>query len=121
MKKLLFVAAIAAMGLMTSCATSSHLTSNRNVSQTNVELAQKNYRVIGTVEGSAKIGRVFGIGGISGKAIRANAYANMVKNAKLTGSQAIINTTTEVKQRGVAPFYWKTVVTTYGQVIEFTE
>ncbi len=45
----------------------------------------------------------------------------MVKNANLTGSQAIINTTTEVKQRGVAPFYWKTVVTTYGQVVEFVE
>lgn len=121
MKKLLFVAAIAAMGLMTSCATSAHLTSNRNIAQTNVELAQKNYRVIGTVEGSAEIRRVLGIGGISRKAIRANAYADMVKNAKLTGSQAIINTTTEVKQRGVPPFYWKTVVTTYGQVIEFTE
>ncbi len=43
----------------------------------------------------------------------------MVKNANLSGSQAIINTTTEVKRRGVPPFYWKTVVTAYGQVVEF--
>lgn len=109
------------MGLMSSCATNAHLTTNRNVNQTNVELAQKNYRIVGTVEGSSKVARVFGIGGVSGKSVRANAYANMVKNANLTGSQAIINTTTEVKQRGVAPFYWKTVVTTYGQVVEFVE
>ena len=54
------------------------------------------------------------------KAIRANAYAEMVKNANLSGSQALINVNTEVKQRGVAPFYWKTVITTCGQVIEFT-
>lgn len=121
MKKLLLAAAIVTAGLMASCATSAHLTSNRNITQTNVELAQKNYRVIGTVEGSAKIGRVMGIGGLSKQAIRSNAYSDMVKNAKLTGSQAIINTTSEVKQRGVLPFYWKTVVTTYGQVIEFTE
>ncbi len=121
MKKIFYAVTIVTAGLMTSCATSAHLTTNRNVSQTNVELSQKNYRVIGTVEGSSKIARVFGIGGLSQEAIRANAHAAMVKNAKLTGSQAIINTTTEVKQRGVLPFYWKTVVTSHGQVIEFTE
>lgn len=121
MKKCLFVAAIAAAGLLSSCATSMHLTTNHNVTQTNVDLSQKNYRVIGTVEGSATISRVLGIGGVSKKAIKDNAYANMVKNAKLSGSQAIVNTTTEVKNRGVVPFYVKTVVTTTGQVVEFTE
>lgn len=107
--------------LLTSCASSSHLTSNRNVTQTNVELSKKNYRVVGTVEGTAKISRVFGIGGLSQRAIRENAYNQMVKKAKLTGSQAIINTTTEMKTRGLPPFYMRSVVTTYGQVIEFTE
>ncbi len=121
MKKIFYAAAIVAAGLMTSCASSAYLTTNRNVSQTNVELSQKNYRVIGTVEGSSKVGRVLGIGGLSREAIKANAYADMVKNAKLTGSQAIINTTIDMKQRGVFPFYWKTVVTSHGQVVEFTE
>ena len=105
---------------MTSCAVSEHLTSNRNVMQTNVELSKNNFQVIGTAQGSATVIRVFGIGGLSLKAIRANAYAEMVKNANLSGSQALINVNTEVKQRGVAPFYWKTVITTCGQVIEFT-
>ena len=104
---------------MTSCAVSEHLTSNRNVMQTNVELSKNNFQVIGTAQGSATVIRVFGIGGLSLKAIRANAYAEMVKNANLSGSQALINVNTEVKQRGVAPFYWKTVITTCGQVIEF--
>ncbi len=119
MKKLFFAVAIAAAGLMTGCAVNEHLTANRNVVQTNVELSQNNFQVTGTVKGSASVARVFGIGGLSSKAIKANAYAQMVKNANLSGSQAIINTTTEVKRRGVPPFYWETVVTTYGQVVEF--
>lgn len=107
MKKILLAVAIATAGLMTSCAVSEHLTSNRNVMQTNVELSKNNFQVIGTAQGSATVIRVFGIGGLSLKAIRANAYAEMVKNANLSGSQALINVNTEVKQRGVAPFYWK--------------
>ncbi|WP_281525439.1 DUF6567 family protein [Alistipes dispar] len=120
MKKFLLAVAIVTAGLMTSCAVSEHLTSNRNVMQTNVELSKNNFQVIGTAQGSATVTRVFGIGGLSLKAIRANAYAEMVKNAKLSGSQALINVNTEVKQRGIAPLYWKTVITTCGQVIEFT-
>ena len=104
---------------MTSCAVSEHLSANRNVMQTNVELSKKNFQVIGAVKGSATVIRVFGIGGLSKKAIRMNAYAEMVKNANLSGSQALINVNTEVKQRGVPPFYWETIVTTHGQVIEF--
>ena len=119
MKKLLLSVAIATAGLMTSCAVSEHLSANRNVMQTNVELSKKNFQVIGAVKGSATVSRVFGIGGLSLKAIRANAYAEMVKNANLSGSQALINVNTEVKQRGVPPLYWETIVTTHGQVIEF--
>lgn len=121
MKKLFWAAAIAAAWLMTGCAASTHLTSNHNLTQTNVELSQKNYRVVGTVQGSETISRIFGIGGLSKRSIRENAYNEMVKNANLTGSQAIINTTTDTKFRGVPPFYLRQVVTTYGQVIEFTE
>ena len=121
MKNFILGAAIAATVLLTSCAASVHHTTNHNVTQTNVELSQKNYRVVGTAQGSARISRVFGIGGISKRAIRDNAYNEMVKNANLTGSQAIINTTVETKHRGVPPFYMRSVVTSYGQIIEFTE
>ncbi len=107
--------------MMTSCGISAHLTSNRNVTQTNVELAQKNYRVVGTVTGEAKAAYVFGIGGLSRRAIQGNAQAQMMKNANLSGSQAIINTTTEEKRRGLLPFYMKRVITSHGQIIEFTE
>lgn len=121
MRKFLLVVAIATMGLMTGCGLTTNLTENRNVVQTNIDLGQKNYRIIGTVEGSAQAAYILGIGGLSSKAVQANSHAEMIKNANLTGSQAIINTSTENKQRGFAPFYWKKVVTTYGQVIEFTE
>ena len=88
MKKILLAVAIATAGLMTSCAVSEHLTSNRNVMQTNVELSKNNFQVIGTAQGSATVIRVFGIGGLSLKAIRANAYAvfqaqNIVRSQKL--------------------------------------
>ena len=94
---------------------------NQNVAQTNVELSRKNYRVIGTVEDQASITRVLGIGGLSRKAIKANSHAEMVKNANLKGSQALINVTTDTKTRGFVPFYTKNVYTTHGQIIEFTE
>ena len=51
MKKILLAVAIATAGLMTSCAVSEHLTSNRNVMQTNVELSKNNFQVIGTAQG----------------------------------------------------------------------
>lgn len=121
MKKSLFLVAAVSAGMMTSCGISAHLTANRNVVQTNVNLSEKNYRVVGDIQGSAKATYVLGIGGLSQKAIEANATADMLKNAKLNGSQAIINTSTEVKNRGVAPFYWKRVITTHSQIIEFTE
>jgi len=119
MKNPFLAVAIASAGLLTGCAVNGHLTANRNVMQTNVELSQKNFRVIGTVKGSASVTRVFGIGGLSPKAIRANAYAQMVENANLSGAQALTNVTTEIKNRGVPPFFWHSVVTTHGQVIEF--
>ena len=121
MKKRSIAGIIALAGLMTGCAASSQMTLNQNIAQTNVELSQKNYRVVGTVEGQASITRVLGIGGISKKAIKANSHAEMVKNANLKGSQALINVTTEIKMRGFIPFYTKNVYTTHGQIIEFTE
>ncbi len=42
-------------------------------------LSQNNFQVTGTVKGSTSVARVFGIGGLSSKAIKANAYAQMVK------------------------------------------
>lgn len=122
MKKGLFTFVALALGMMmTSCGVATYVTTNRNVTQSNVDLTQKNYRVVGIVQGEAEAKYVFGIGGLSKRAAQANATANMMKNAHLSGSQAIINTTIEEKILGCAPFYVKRRITSYGQVIEFTE
>lgn len=120
MKRILWAAVIATASLMTSCSISQHLTTNCHVTQTNVELSKNNFRIVNAVQGSATVTRILGIGGLSKKAIQANAYAEMVQNAHLSGAQALTNITTEIKLYGAPPFYWKTVVTVHGQVIEFT-
>ncbi len=121
MKKLFLCTILAMVTLFTSCGLSSHMTSNTHVSQTNVNLSQANYRIVGTAKGVAKAGYVFGIGGLSRRALQANATAKMMENAGLKGSEAVINITTDTKVQYFLHFYIKKTVTTYGVIIEFTE
>lgn len=117
----MMAAVVAISASTTGCGVSNPMTSSRNVTQTNVDLSQKNYKVTKTAEGKQGSTYILGIGGLSKKAVKNNSYAEMVKNANLTGSQAIINPTTEIKQRGLFPIYWKVEANTFGQVVEFTE
>lgn len=120
MKKLFVLSLAAASLALASCGVSNHLTTNRNASQTNVNLERANYRVVGTVEGKAEATYILGIGGLSRKAIEANAHADMLKNADMKGAQAVVNISTEEKFRGLAPFYIKRETTARGQVVEFS-
>ena len=70
---------------LTSCGLGSNLTSNQNSLQTNVVLNKNNYKVVKTINGEATATYIFGIGGLSAKALRDNATSNMIKNAKLDG------------------------------------
>lgn len=107
---------------LTSCGLSSSLTSNQNSLQTNVVLNKNNYKVVKTITGEETATYIFGIGGLSAKALRDNATANMIKNAKLDGkAQAIVNTQVSVKNAIVTPLYIKRIATAQAQVIEFTE
>lgn len=107
---------------LTSCGLGSNLTSNQNSLQTNVVLNKNNYKVVKTINGEATATYIFGIGGLSVKALRDNATSNMIKNAKLDGkAQAIVNTQVSVKIAVVTPLYVKKIATAQAQVIEFTE
>ena len=88
MKRLLLIVALV---LMCSCSAKMYNTDNHNVTQTQVMLNKANFKIVGTVTGSDRATYVFGIGGLSRKALQGNAVADMYKNANLTGSQAIIN------------------------------
>ena len=64
---------------------------------------------------------VFGIGGLSKKALETNAVSEMYKNAGLTGNQQIINITTTQSVETWALVYSKVRAIAHGYVIEFEE
>ncbi|MBE6174379.1 MAG: hypothetical protein E7147_02395 [Rikenellaceae bacterium] len=121
MKKLFCVVAVVCAILLAGCSAHLYQSSNENVAKTEVVLSGKNFRVIGMVEGIATATRILGIGGLSEKAVRSNAVAEMYKNAQLYGSQTIININVKQTELGLPPFYWKTTYSATGTIVEFVE
>lgn len=120
MRKLLIALSFAAALVMTtSCGFTSNLAAGGVVNQTNVVLSQNNFRVIGEAEGVAEATYVLGIGGLSPKALKANALAEMTENAHLKGSQAVVNVTVHESVADWAGLYTKRVFTAKCQVVEF--
>lgn len=118
MKKSIFAACAILALTLSSCSLHSLGTGNVNENQTQVVLAQKNYRIVKQVSGTSKQNYVLGIGGMSKKSLRESAISDMIKNAQLTGSQAIINTHVQNK----VLFYvvgWKAKAEATGTVVEF--
>ena len=120
MKKLLskVIMAVAAIICLSSCGINSHNTTNHNLNQTNVVLAQNNFHVVKNVEAKVSATYVFGIGGLSKKALKENAVAELTKKAGLTGSQALVNVTLHTSGKlilcvGKVTYYAE------GTVIEF--
>lgn len=119
-QKTTVVALLGAM-FLASCAGHHGLTSNVNSHSTEVVLSKKNFKVVKSVSGEANVTYILGIGGLSKKALIAEARAQMLKQADLEGrAKAIINETVDVKVSGF-PFVGKKLVTVSAQVIEFTE
>lgn len=85
--------ALGAILLLASCGVTSNLTFNANQNQTNVVLSQKNFHVVKTVDAEVSATYIFGIGGLSKKALHDNVVAELTKAAGLTGSQALVNVT----------------------------
>lgn len=107
---------------MTSCGIHSAMVGNINNNTTNVELSKKNFKVIDRVSGQSTATYVFGIGGLSNKALIEKAKTKMLENANLTGSsKAIINVTTESHNTLVVPFLYQKTVTVSAHIIEFIE
>ena len=93
---------------------------NSSAVSTNVELSKNNFKVIGTVKGSASNWWIFLIFGGMKKNIVGQAYQNMLTEAKLEGSsKAVINITYDWHKMFVLIFFGKNSVTAHGTVIEF--
>lgn len=120
MKKYLLICTACVAMLFTSCGISRQSSSNLNMAQTEVVLAKKNYKVVGTVTGESQQNYWFGIGGLSHKSVADAAVAEMYRNANLTGSQAIINTSVSYKNKMIL-IYTQAKCQAQGTIIEFTE
>ena len=119
MKKLIFFAVCCVF--LSSCAHHMYDVENYNISETQVVLNGANFRVVGQVEGSANATYVLYIGGLSKKALKGNALADMYRNANLKGSQTIINVSFKARVSGAPPFYTQIEYTASGVIIEFID
>ncbi|MCM1310964.1 MAG: hypothetical protein NC301_08075 [Bacteroides sp.] len=121
MKKYLLLI-VACLSLMcTSCGYNRSATSNSNIAQTEVVLAKKNYKVIGTVRGESQQTYWFGIGGLSKKSLADDAMSDMYNNADLMGkSRAVINVNVAYKNSFIL-IYSRCKAVATGTIIEFTE
>ena len=107
--------------LFSSCAMHSGLTTNLNNHTTEVVLSKKNFEVVASVQGESRAVYFLIFGGLSKKALIAEARANMLSNANIVGgSKAIINETVEIKH-SFFPLIRKYKVIVSGHVVEFTE
>ncbi len=122
MKKLVFLMTIAIGLLMGSCAMTKEAVENQNQLQTQVVLDKANYKIIGNVTGEATQKYVFGMGGISKKALRSSAMSDMMNNADLKGgARAIINANVQYQVKNILGIYTKIKAVATGVIIEFTK
>lgn len=116
-----FLAIITISIFMSSCGIQHAFVLNTTGNVTNVELSKKNFKVAGKVSGSSTAKYIFGIGGISKKALIENAKSEMLLNANLEGAaKAVVNVTIE-EDFTFYLVYIKRTVKVSGHIIEFTE
>ncbi len=122
MKKLLIAAVAVCAVLLSSCSTGRYLghTSNVNMNQTQVVLSNANFKVVKQVQKIVIFEQKYNF---SKMQLKESAYAALVREANLQGSQAIINVTFEEVQRVSGAMVPKTqsAVLVQGTVIEFTK
>lgn len=120
MKRIHLVVAVLAAILFTGCAGIHTMsTGNYMANSPTVELSQNNFHVVKQVSSSATCTYICGVGGLSNKALKQNAVADMITKANLTGSQTIINITTKVSRTMITFFYIRVTVIAQGTVVEF--
>ena len=117
----IFVAMVAAAVLLSGCGVHSSLTSNVNLIQTNVVLQEANYHVVDNVTAEASATYIMGIGGMSRRALKETAVAELVEVANLKGPQALVNVSVKMSVQNVYVFWSKITYTATGTIIEFED
>jgi PBP1b-binding outer membrane lipoprotein LpoB len=104
---------------LSGCGIHMPLTANLNQHNTNVNLQQKNFKVVAYVKGEAKATFILGFGGLKKKTLIENAKADMLKNVDMVGSsRAIVNETVEIHTKNYL-VYVQTRVVVSAHVVEF--
>ena len=120
MKKLFIALAVIVALTMASCSTGRYVdnSKNLNMNQTQVVLSEANFKVVKTVQTHVVFKKSLKF---SADQLQQSAYAALLKEAKLTGSQVLINVTMEQVQRlsGVAVQKEDNAILVTGTVIEF--
>ena len=94
-KSLIVLLSVLAIGIMaTGCSTTGGYIGPSI--QTEVQLGQANFDIVKSVTGEAKANYYFGIGP-SQQNLFSQAKRDMITKADLTGSQALVNVTTDTK------------------------
>lgn len=120
MKHTMYAALILSALIFTGCGIGNQLTTNHNLHNTEVQLSRNNFKVLKTVTATEEATYILGFGGMTKKALLANARAKVVKEAGLEGgSKALINETVEI-HLGSMLVITKITITVSAQVIEFT-
>lgn len=125
MKKILIVFAVALVAMLSSCSAGRYVNSsaNLNVAQTQVVLSEANFTVVKNI--SIPVVYTQDWKKFSAEQLKQAAYAQLLKEAKLTGSQALINVTVENVRRSQSNLFgvkkYDDAIIVSGTVIEFTK
>ena len=97
MKKINFILLVAILGMLTSCGVGVYYPYAHNVfgAQTTVHLDKANFRVVRDVEAVVAVNNT----NLSRSSVEKSAYGQLLRNARLTGSQVLINVVIEEVQR----------------------
>ncbi len=117
-KNFLFFASLLLCFLLTGCGFSREAVNTTALHQTSVVLEQANYDIVKSAKGESSQIYVLGFGGLSKKSLGESAMSQMIKNANLSGSQAIVNTHVSYKTQHYFIVHRINAIAT-GTVIEF--
>jgi len=102
---------------LTSCGTNTGGMGMANLTQ--VELGENNFRNLGSVAGEASSNWILFFGPLGKEALMAEAKADLLKNAKLTGSQALVNMTWDSKLSTIFGIFTTKTLYVTADIVEF--
>jgi uncharacterized protein YbjQ (UPF0145 family) len=114
------LASVAVMLFVTGCGVNGTIVYNVNSAQTVVELGEANFEIVDRLSGESEVGYVLFFGGQKLQDANNAAMADLLSKANLSGSQALVNITTE-RYFEYYLVYTKVKVIVSANVVEFKE